>query len=442
MTKYLFSFFLFLFGLHAVHAQTQEVREYMDLQTHPCMHVVYPFFSKGLQFFTPGNEPKLSYKHQLKNVNYANYLKNNKGARIIVVGALTREGVKSERRARKTILKQINYVNRFAEENAEDFAVAKSPQEVRRLLATSDKTIIIHSIEGAKKLVNSQADADFWAAQGVAYITLIHLVDSDLGSSAIRPDLVTKLINYKGAIRRTEKRGGLTQKGKQAILWLANAGIMTDITHMSDQCRIDALNFMEANSIPPIATHDLFRPIQNHPRGISEAQILKIYKNDGFISLPISGMSLKPHKPHPRIKAKLDSMECYCNGSVDSYKFTYLEVKSFIESNYKSILEDSNTLNFSELKESEKVRLSIGFQSDFNGWLNHSKPRFGKEGCQPLEPNKTYEPIEVDGMPHPGYLSSQWRLLEKEGVDLAPIKRNSERFLQVWEHFLSRRDEN
>ena len=39
--------------------------------------------------------------------------------------------------------------------------------------------------------------------------------------------------------------------------WLANAGIMTDLTHMSDQTRKDALSFMEAENIPPIVTHDL-----------------------------------------------------------------------------------------------------------------------------------------------------------------------------------------
>ena len=64
----------------------QEVREYIDLQTHLTMHVPYSFFGEGLQYFEEGDEPELSYKHQFKNVNYANYLTNNKGARIIVSG--------------------------------------------------------------------------------------------------------------------------------------------------------------------------------------------------------------------------------------------------------------------------------------------------------------------------------------------------------------------
>ena len=272
----------------------QPVYEFLDLQMHPTMHVPYSFFGDGFQYFDEGDEPKLTYKHQFKNVNFANYWQNNKGARIIVSGALTRENVRSAEKARAVIMEQIEYVNNFAKENSDHFAVAKSPQEVRHLLATTEKTIIIHAIEGARNLVNSQEDAHFWAKQGIAFITLIHLVDSELGSSAIRPGLATTIINWKGAIRSREKRGGLTEKGKNVIRWLANAGIMTDITHMSDQCREDAITFSEENNIPVIATHDVFRPIQNHPRGIAPQQILRIYKNGGFISLPISGASLKP----------------------------------------------------------------------------------------------------------------------------------------------------
>lgn len=415
----------------------QEVREYIDLQMHPTMHVPYSFFGKGFRSFIPDKEPKLKYKHQFKDVNYSNYWKNNKGARIIVTGALTKEGIKKNEKARRIILEQIQYVNDFALENSEDFVVAKSPREIRTLLQTTEKTIIVHSIEGAKKLIASQEDADFWASQGVAFITLIHLVDSELGSSAIKPGIFTKIINLKGTLKKEKKRVGLTEKGKQTILWLANAGIMTDITHMSDKCRTETLEFMEEHQIPPIATHDGFRPIQNHPRGIPADEVLKIYQNKGFISLPISGESLMPHKPEPAYQEKIDQLDCYCEGSIDSYKFTYQEVKKLIESNHQFIAKNNSvTSEFSELSESEKVNYSIGFQSDFNGWLNHSRPRYGKKGCyEPVE-GTTYEPIELDGMPHPGYLESQWRLLEKEGVDLEPIKRNSEKFLQVWEYFL------
>lgn len=395
----------------------------MDLQLHPCMHVPYSFFGEGLQFFDEADPPKLTHKHQLTNVNYANYLRKNKGARILVTGALTQENIVSKNRGRKVILKQIEYINQFAEENSEDFAVARTPQDVRDLVHNTDKTIFIHSIEGGKRLIDSQEDAQFWADQGVAFITLIHLVDNEFGGAAIQPMFALKVLNLKGQWKKEIKRG-LTEKGKQAILWLANAGIMTDLSHMCDQTRKDALSFMEEHGIAPLVTHDLFKPIHNQPRGMEEEDILKVYRNGGFISLPISSESCIAYKPRADYKSKLDSLDSYCNGSIDSYKFSYQEVKKFLEK---------------KLPEVDIAELSIGFQSDFNGWLNHHRPRYGKDGCYELQADRTYEEIELQGLAHPGLLDSHWKLLKKEGVDLAPIKRSSEKFLQMWSHFLAQK---
>ena len=188
----------------------QEVNTYLDLQMHPTMHVPYGFFGKGLTSIDSAKAAKISYKHRLKNVNHLEFWKQNSGARIITVGYLTREGIRSTKKAKACILEQLDYV-----------------------------------------------------AQKVADI------------------------------------------------------------------------------------------------------------------------------------------------------------------------EDS-----------------IGFQSDFNGWLNHSRRRYGKAGCYPLSVADRFDPtlydgishpsypvdadyfeaIEKEGMLHPGYLASQWRLLEREGVDLLPIQRNAEHF--------------
>ena len=408
------------FSIVIFSSSAQEIHEYMDLQIHPCMHVPYSFFGEGLETFEESDKPDLSWKHQLTNVNYANYLRKNKGARILVVGALTQENIASKKRGRKVILKQIKFINDYAETHSEDFAVAKTPQEVRDLVHNTDKTIFIHSIEGGKRLVNSQEDANFWADQGVAFITLVHLVDSKLGAAANQPMPVLKLLNF-GSLFKKEENRRLTEKGKQAIVWLANAGIMTDLTHMSDNTRKDALALMEEKGIPPLVTHDVFKPIQNQPRGMEEEDMLKVYANNGFISLPISGETCMPYKPRADYQVKLDSLERYCNGSIDSYKFTYEEVKAFLE---KALPDD------------EVENLSIGFQTDFNGWLNHHHPRYGKDGCYEAHPDRTYEEIELQGLAHPGLMESHWRWLEKEGVDLAPIKRSSEKFLQMWESFL------
>ena len=425
-----------------LNAQEDGVRAYLDLQMHPTMHFPYPFFSKGFKFYKEGREPKLKFKHQLRNVNYANYYTANNGVNILVTGVLNREEVKNEKRAKKKILRQIEYIENFAEENADQFVLAKSPEEVRALLKTTQKTILLLSIEGGRGLINDQEAAYFWASQGITFITLIHLVDSEYGSSAIKPGFMMHLINLRGTLTSEKRRPGLTTAGRNAIKWLANAGIMTDLTHMSDKTREEALDFMEENGIPPIVTHDFYRPIQNQSRGLSEEQIIRIYRNNGFIGLPISGMALKTYEADEPFASEIDSLkeaDCFCDGSIDSYKYTYLAVKKLIESNVPAIEgEENNFISFDSLSEQEKVKFSIGFQSDFNGWVNHSKPRFGKQGCYPIKEGQIYEDIDIKGMANPSMLASQWRVLEKEGVDLDPIRRNTEHFLQLWEYFLDR----
>jgi membrane dipeptidase len=198
---------------------------------------------------------------------------------------MTKESIRDRQKARDVILEQIKYVEAFVQQHPDKFAIARSPKEVRNLVTQTKKTIIIYSIEGGKSLVGSEADARFWADQGIAFITLIHLLDSELGGSAIRPGIIFKIINLKGAFRSKKKRG-LTELGSNAIEWLANAGIMTDISHMHDSTRADALDLMIEKGIPPISTHDAFKPIQNMQRAISEADVIRIYQGHGFMSLP------------------------------------------------------------------------------------------------------------------------------------------------------------
>lgn len=417
-------------------ANGQEIREYMDLQSHATMSFPHPIFKPGLTYFDT-DTPKLSYNHTLTNVNYANYWEDNAGARIIINGAMPQEYFVTPKRARELVLEQLEYVNAFAEAHADKFVVAFTPQQVRHYVTTTDKTVIIHSIEGAEKIVHSQEDACFWADQGISFMTLIHLMNNRYGGAATLPEVPTMVINFKDAIRSVFHPGtkGLTKQGEDAIMWLTNAGIMTDITHMSPQTRADALAFMQEKGIPPLSTHEGFQPIQNHTRALSPEQVVLIYQLGGLVSLAVS---LEEYNPYEYYRKKLEALPNHCPGSIDSYQFTYQVLDSFIRSS-AGIMLNKVGLHWDDLTEQQKVLLSIGFQTDFNGWTSHARPRVGPDGCYPMEPGKEYNPIEVQGLAHPGLLADHWQYLEDEGVDLDPIKRSSERFLQMWELFLSKR---
>jgi len=329
---------------------------------------------------------------------------------------------------------QIKAVDDFAKINSKYFIVARSPQEVRHYLKTTTKTIFIHSIEGGRKLIHSQEDAIFWAKKGVAFITLIHLMDDEFGGAAFNPDVITPIINYKGSLRRLfhfKKRRGLTPMGKEAILWIANAGMMVDLTHMSPESKIDVLKVMDMAAIPPLMTHSMYRPIYNHDRGVTREQLLKIYQLGGLFSLPINGGVLVPHKEEPTITEKLARFKL-CRGSLDHYKFAFDTVSDFIDGNASSILKLPIGVSFADLTEAQKTQLSVGWQSDFNGWTNHSRPRYGKNGCFDIPLDQDIPLVDRIGLAHPGLLSQYWNVLEKEGMRIDSLKRASEKFLQIW----------
>lgn len=433
---------LFLaFFLLGTHAKSQEIRSYMDLQTHPCMHMAYGFFGKGLEYFDPDQTPEIGHRHLFTNVNHANFLEHNSGARILVNGVILPEVLVRRKKARARALAQIEFVNEFVQTHSDRFALAKTPEEVRQLVLNTDKTVVLHSIEGGKRLIDGPEDARFWADQGVAFITLIHLMDDEFGGAAILPELTTRVINLRGVLKKNlfpGKSRGLTEKGKNAIVWLADAGVLTDLTHMSDPSRTDALAVMEEHGIPPLVTHDMFKPLQNHPRGIPAHELVKIYQLGGMVSLPLSGTSTQAHHPEAWVRQRLAEVaDDHCPGSIDSYRFTYELVQEYLQERTDTLLGQPGA-EFGRLSENEKVDLAIGFQSDFNGWVNHHHPRVGEEGCFELEEGKSYEAIELQGLAHPGLLPSHWNWLRQQDVDLSPIERAPEKFLRMWEQVRSR----
>ncbi|MCI5054829.1 MAG: membrane dipeptidase [Flavobacteriales bacterium] len=433
MVKFLLPLFLTCLAIsHSKVHRAQPVNEFMDLQIHPTMHIRYGFFGNGLEWISD-KKPKLKYKHLLTNVNYADYFYQNKGARIFVIGLIGSDSPTSRKKAQQSILDQMSYVERFVAENADKFSIGRTAKEVRQLVNETDKTVFIFSIEGAKKLISSMEDAEFWAEKGIAYITPIHLEDCEYGGAGIRPGLSTNIINIKGVFRKIfiPKKRGLTPLGKQAISWMYKAGMMVDVTHMTDQSRHDALDVMGENGFTPLATHDHFKPFYNKPRSIDTNDVIRIYQLGGYMSLACNGYSLIPKKPYPEYKKLIKEFPNYESGTIDTYQLVYETLLGFIRKHYREML-NQNT-SFSMLTEQDLTRLSVGMQSDFNGWVNHTKPKYGSKKAQRKSGKTSFNRFDLEGLPHPGYLNDQWEELKARSVDLNPILRSSERFLQIWE---------
>jgi microsomal dipeptidase-like Zn-dependent dipeptidase len=397
---------------------TDEVLASIDWQGHPAMHIPYGFFRRGLRDRTPRG----SWRHRFRQTLHAPYLEQS-GVRVFLAAAMAAERARNPRQARRLILKQLAYVEDFIAEDPERYALARSPEEARALLRDTDKIVIIHSIEGGHHLLSDPSDAAFWASQGVALITLIHLRDDELGGAGILPIAIGPLINRRGAKRRRSgERRGLTERGAQAIVELDEAGVLVDLSHMSTDTVDDALALTRAHGIAPVVTHGKLITIRDDGLAFREDQVLEIYRQGGTFSVELSALMLDPMdntRPIP---------EDICPGTLEMFRFNYEAIHGLVLDHAEELVGADGPLS-----PEQRTQLSVGWSSDWNGWVSHSKPAYGRGACRDLD--TLSDPLEIDtrGLAHPGLLPSHWERLRRDGMDLEPMQRSAERFLQLWE---------
>ncbi len=396
------------------------LKGHVDWQGHPAMHLCWPFFKPGL---TEVTDPDLTWKHQFRQSCHAPDLRAS-GIRVFGAAAMAAERAENPAQARKLILDQLAYVERFVSENSADFALARTPEEARWLLANTARIVVVHQIEGGRMILSGPEDARFWADQGVMLITLIHLLDDELGGSALEETFVSGAINLKGwARRRSGARRGLTTRGKEAIVELAREGILVDLTHMSPDSVDDALAVCQANGIPPVVTHGMFSPIKSGERSFTPEQVLAIHRLGGAFSIPVNGGALDPAHPTVPIPATL------VPGTMSSFRFHYEFLQGWLFDHAALALEDPSIQSPADLTEEQKTRLAVGWASDWNGWTDHTRP--DPPGTVPAGT----PPLAIDriGLAHPGLLPQYWQRLAESGMDLEPLERSVEQFLRVWE---------
>ncbi len=118
-----------------------------------------------------------------------------------------------------------------------------------------------------------------------------------------------------------------------------------------------------------------------------------------------------------------------CPGTLEMFRYHHDAVRSVVEGAAPELF----GAPASALTPAQRTRLAVGWSSDWNGWLSHSKPAYGRGRCR--SERDLDDPLAIDtrGLAHPGLLPSQWERLERDGADLEPMLRSAERFLQLWE---------
>ncbi|MGB6483444.1 MAG: dipeptidase [Candidatus Acidiferrales bacterium] len=162
-------------------------------------------------------------------------------------------------------LDQIDAVREQVRLHPNDIMLARTAADVRRAFA-EHKIAALMGVEGGHMINDDLAVLDTFAALGVRYMTLTHMVNTDWADSS------------------TDKpaHNGLTDFGKQVVLRMNRDGIMVDISHTADKTFYDALAVSKA---PLIASHSSCRALCNVPRDMTDDMIKALAAKGGVIQI-------------------------------------------------------------------------------------------------------------------------------------------------------------
>ncbi len=83
---------------------------------------------------------------------------------------------------------------------------------------------------------------------------------------------------------------GLTEEGKELIKRMNDLDVTLDLSHLNEKCFWDAINLTK---LTPIATHSNARALTNHPRNLTDEQLLAISTRGGVIGIVLYNNFLK-----------------------------------------------------------------------------------------------------------------------------------------------------
>ncbi len=159
----------------------------------------------------------------------------------------------------------IDMVEYIAQENSDYFTVAKSPEDVRNIVKDG-KIALPMGMENGAPVADDPALVKYFRNRGVSYITLTHSKDNKICDSSYDT---------------TGTHGGLSDYGKVIVRKMQEAGMMIDISHVSDNTFYQVIDMVQ---VPVIASHSSARKFTpGFERNMADGMIRKMKDNGGVI---------------------------------------------------------------------------------------------------------------------------------------------------------------
>ena len=179
-------------------------------------------------------------------------------------------------RARALADQLIDRVEQLTREHPAEFALAASPEAVRKNSAAGKISLPL-GIENGAALEGRLENVLHFRRRGVSYITLTHSRNNDLAGSSYEP-------------LPTQK--GLTPLGREVVLEMNKVGIMIDLSHASDPTFAEVVRLSRA---PVIASHSSLRHfVPGFLRNVSDALLTELAQHGGVVMINFGSEFLLP----------------------------------------------------------------------------------------------------------------------------------------------------
>jgi membrane dipeptidase len=160
-------------------------------------------------------------------------------------------------------LEQIDLVKRMTARYPNDFAMAYSAADIRRI-HKSRRIASLIGIEGGHQINNSLAVLRQMYAAGARYMTLTHTSNTSWADSATD----------------APAHGGLTAFGVEVVREMNRLGMLVDLSHVSPETMKAAL---AASQAPVIFSHSSARALVDHPRNVPDDVLRALAVNGGVV---------------------------------------------------------------------------------------------------------------------------------------------------------------
>ena len=163
----------------------------------------------------------------------------------------------------QTTLEQIDLVKRMVARYPDDFEMAYTAADVRRIHRHGRIASLI-GIEGGHQIDNSLPVLRQMFDLGARYMTLTHVLDTD----------------WADAATDVPRHHGLTPFGLEVVREMNRLGMLVDLSHVSPETMRAALAASEA---PVIFSHSGARALVDHPRNVPDDILALVAKNGGVV---------------------------------------------------------------------------------------------------------------------------------------------------------------